>query len=145
MENLNTQTNNRIKRQPGREIITVLIVDKKQVNTVLEKNISSFGNRVIVAECYRHAIQAATSTRNDLITINMSLTGRDGIQMISRIKEVVGAYNVVSTDTDEYEIGEKNKKQQTLYYIKKPLEVNEVQDLLESISRRKMFSASLPN
>ena len=65
--------------------------------------------------------------------------------MISRIKEVVGAYNVVSTDSDDYEIGQKNKKQQTLYYIKKPLEVNEIQSLLESISRRRMFSASLPN
>ena len=145
MENLNTQTNKRINRQPGREIITVLIVDKKQVNTVLEKNISSFGNRVIVAECYRHAIQAATNTRNDLITINMSLTGRDSIQMISKIKEVVGAYNVVSTDTGEYEIRSKDKKQQILYYIKKPLEVNEIQSLLEGISRRKIFSAPLPN
>jgi len=145
MENLNTQTSKRIKRQPGREIITVLIVDKKQVNTVLEKNISSFGNRVIIAECYRHAIQAATSTRNDLITINMSLSGRDGIQMISRIKEAVGAYNVVSTDTDEYVSSQKDKRQQILYYIKKPLEVNEIQSLLESISSRKIFSAQLPN
>lgn len=145
MENLQTQTGNRIKKQPGREIVTVLIVDKKQVDTVLEKDLSSFGNRVVVAECYRHAIQAATNTRNDLITINMRLAARDGIQMISRIKDAVGAHNMISTDTAEDDTGKKDRKKQTLYYIKKPLEVNEIQSLLESISRRKIFSAQLPN
>ena len=143
METSNTQTNSKMNRQPGREKMTVLIVDEKQVNTVLEKDIMSFGNRVIVAECYRYAIQAATNTRNDLITINMHLTGRDGIQMISKIKEVVGASNVVSTDTDKIETGRKEK--QILYYIKKTLEVNEIQSILEQISRKKIFSAPLPN
>lgn len=129
--------------QPGREKLTVLIVDEKQVNTVLEKDIMSFGNRVIVAECYRYAIQAATNTRNDLITINMNLPGRDGIQMISKIKEVVGASNVVSTDTDDIDADQKEK--QILYYIKKTLEVNEIQSILEHISRKKIFNAPLPN
>ncbi len=145
MEALNTQTNKKVNRQTGREKITVLIVDKKQVNTVLEQNIMSFGNRVIVAECYRHAIQAATNTRNDLITISMNLPERDGIQMISRIKEVVGAYNVVSTDVYDDDTGQKEKEQQILYYIKKPLEVNDIQRILERISRKKMFSAQMPN
>ena len=143
MKTLNTQTNSKMNRQPGREKLTVLIVDEKQVNTVLEKDIMSFGNRVIVAECYRYAIQAATNTRNDLITINMNLKGRDGIQMISRIKEVVGASNVVSTDPDDMDTDRKEK--QILYYIKKTLEVNEIQSILEHISRKKIFSASLPN
>lgn len=145
METLNTQTNNKVKEQSIREKLTVLIVDEKQVNTVLEQNIASFGNRVVVAECYRHAIQAATNTRNDLITINMNLPGRDGIQMISKIKKVVGAYNVVSTDEDDYDMSPKEKEKQILYYIKKILEVNDIQSLLEQISRKKIFSAPLPN
>jgi DNA-binding NtrC family response regulator len=144
METLNTQINKKINRQEGRERLTLLIVDKNQVNTVLEKDIMSFGNRVIVAECHRYAIQAATNTRNDLITINMNLPGRDGIQMISKIKEVVGASNVVSTDTDEYGTGQKQKEKQVLYYIKKPLEVNDIQSILGHISRKK-FSSPLPN
>ena len=145
METLNIQTKNQKNKQARREILTVLMVDKKQVDTVLEKNIMSFGNRVIVAECYRHAIQAATNSRNDLITINMNLPGRDGIQMISRIKEVVGASNVVSTDTDDYDLGQKVKEKQILYYIKKPLEVNDIQSILEHITRKKIFSTPMPN
>ena len=144
METLNTRTTtNKINKHAGREKITVLIVDKKQVNTVLEHNIMSFGNRVIVAECHSHAIQAATNTFNDLITISMNLSGRDSIQMISRIKEVVGAYNVVSTEIDDFEMEQREK--QVLYYIKKPLEVNEIQSILEQISRKKLFSAPLYN
>ena len=143
METLNTLTNNRSYKQPARERLTLLIVDKKQVNTVLEKNIMSFGNKVIVAECYRHAIQAATNTRNDLITINMNLWGRDGIQMISKIKEVVGAHNVVSTYAEDHGMGHKEK--QILYYIKRPLEVNEIQSILEHISRKKIFGSPMPN
>lgn len=145
METLNTQSNNKSYKRPGRERLTLLIVDKKQVNTVLEKNIAGLGNKVIVAECYRHAIQAATNTRNDLITINMNLPGRDSILMISKIKEVVGAYNVVSTYTDYDNTGQKEKGKQILYYIKRPLEVNEIQSILEHISRKKIFSAPMPN
>jgi DNA-binding NtrC family response regulator len=145
MITLNTQTNNKAKNQPGHERLTLLIVDEKQVNSVLEKNITSFGNRVVVAECYRHAIQAATNTRNDLITINMNLPGGDGLQMISRIKKVVGDSNVVSTDTDDYDMNRKEKQKQILYYIKKTLEVNDIQSILEKISRKKIFSSSLPN
>ena len=145
MKTLNTQLKNKSYKQPGRERLTLLIVDKKQVNTVLEKNIMNLGNRVIVAECYSHAIQAATNTRNDLITINMNLTGKDGAHMISKIKEVVGAYNVVSTDGDVHDMSRKEKEKQILYYIKKPLEVNDIQSILEQISRKKMFSAPLPN
>jgi DNA-binding NtrC family response regulator len=145
MITLNTQTNDKSYRQPVRERLTLLIVDKKQVNTVLEKNIMSFGNRVIVAECHRHAIQAATNTRNDLITINMNLPGRDTIQLISKIKEVVGAYNVVSTYSGNHVTGHKEKEKQILYYIKKPLEVNEIQSILEHISQKKIFNAPLPN
>ena len=144
METLNTRMNNKSYKQPAREILTLLIVDKKQINTVLEKNAMSFGNRVIIAECYSHAIQAATNTRSDLITINMNLPGRDGILMISKIKEVVGAYNVVSTYTG-HDTGEKKNERQTLYYIKKPLEVNDIQTILEHISRKKIFNAPLPN
>ena len=145
METLNTQTTDKIKKQPGRESLTLLIVDEKQVNTVLEKNITSFGNRVVVAECYRYAIQAATNTRNDLITINMNLQSRDGLQMISRIKKVVGESNVVSTDTDDFDMSPKEKQKQILYYIKKTLEVNDIQSILEQISRKKIFSSPVPN
>ena len=145
METINTHTNTKRKIQAGREKLTLLIIDKKQVNTVLEKNIMSLGNRVIVAECYSHAIQAATNTRNDLITINMNLSGKDGAHMISKIKEVVGAYNVVSTDGDVLDINRKEKEKQILYYIKKPLEVNDIQSILEQISQKKIFSAPLPN
>ena len=42
-------------------------------------------------------------------------------------------------------MGQKEKDQKTLYYIKKPLEVNEIQSLLESISQKKIFSAPMPN
>jgi DNA-binding NtrC family response regulator len=145
MKTLNTQTTDKIKKQPGRESLTLLIVDEKQVNTVLEKNITSFGNRVVVAECYMYAIQAATNTHNDLITINMNLQSRDGLQMISRIKKVVGDSNVVSTDTDDYHMSRKEKQKQILYYIKKTLEVNDIQSILEQISRKKIFSAPVPN
>jgi DNA-binding NtrC family response regulator len=145
METLNTHTDSKIRKQPGVEKFTVLIVDKKQVNTVLEQDIMSFGDRVIVAECYSHAIQAATSTRNDLITISMNLPNRDGIQMISKIKKVVGDYNIVSTDTGDYGRGTKEIEKQILYYIKKPLEVNDIQSLLEQVSRKKIFNASTPN
>ena len=147
LKNMRTQntinTDNKINRQAGRDKLTVLLVDQKHVNTVLEKDIMSFGNRVIVAECYRHAIQAVTRTHNDLITINMNLTDSAVIQMISRIKEVVGAFNVVSTDTNENDTnGEENK---TLYYIKKSLEVDDIQSILEQIARKKIYRALLPN
>lgn len=145
METINTQSSNKIKTQARREKLTLLIIDKKQVNTVLEKNIMYLGNRVIIAECYRHAIQAATNTRNDLITINMNLSGKDSAQMISKIKEVVGAYNVVSTDIDDYHMEQKEKENQILYYIKKPLEVNDIQSILEQISQKKIFCTPLPN
>jgi len=145
MTALNTQTKNRMDTRAELEKLTVLIVDKKQVDSVLEKNIMSFGDRVIVAECYRHAIQAATNTRNDLITINMNLPGRDGIQILSKIKEVVGSYNVVSTDPYDYDTGHEKREQQTLYYIKKTLEVNDIQSILEHISRRKIFCSPVPN
>lgn len=145
METINTQTNNKIKKQAKREKLTLLIIDKKQVNTVLEKKIMNLGNRVIVAECYSHAIQAATNTRNDLITINMNLSGNDRAHMISKIKEVVGAYNVVSTDGDVYDMSREQKEKQILYYIKKPLEVNDIQSILEQVSRKKTFSAPMPN
>ena len=145
METLKARIKNDTNKQVGREKLTVLIVDKKQVNTVLEQNIMDFGNKVIVAECYSFAIQAATKTRTDLITINMNLPCRDGIKMVSKIKEVVGASNVVSTDRSNYDIGQKVKDQQILYYIVKPLEVNEIQSILEHISRKKFFSDSMPN
>ena len=145
MENLNNQTDSKMSKQPGRERLTVLIVDKKQINNVLEQDILSFGNRVIIAECYRYAIQAATNTRNDLITISMNLPDRDGIQMISDIKKVVGAYNIVSTDTDDSRTLRKEKEKQILYYIKKPLEVNDIKSILEQVSRKKVFCASTPN
>lgn len=145
MITLNTQPNYKIKRQAGHEKITVLIVDKKQVNTVLEKNIMSLGNRVIIAECYRYAIQAATNTRNDLITINMNLSDTDCIQMISKIKEVVGAHNIVSTDTNVYGIGNKEREKQILYYVKNTLDVDEIQSILEHIAQKKIFSAQIPN
>ena len=145
MQTLNTQIKNKKNIPVRREQLTVLIVDKKQVDTVLEKDLKSFGKRVIVAECYKHAIQAATNTRNDLITISMNLSPSDGIQMISKIKEVVGASNVVSTDTNVYEMGQKEKEQQILYYIKKSLEVNDIQSILERISRKKIFSTAMYN
>ena len=75
----------------------------------------------------------------------MNLPGRDSILMISKIKEVVGAYNVVSTYTDYDNTGQKEKGKQILYYIKRPLEVNEIQSILEHISRKKIFSAPMPN
>ena len=103
----------------------------------------SFGNRVIIAECYRHAIQAVTRTHNDLITINMNLSDSAMIQMISRIKEVVGAYNVVSTDTFENDTGSKENK--ILYYIKKSLEVGDIQSILEQIARKRIYRALIPN
>lgn len=145
MITLNTQPNYKINRQARHEKITVLIVDKKQVNTVLEKNIMSLGNRVIIAECHRYAIQAATNTLNDLITINMNLSDAGCIQMISKIKEVVGAHNIVSTDTNVYGIGKKEREKQILYYVKKPLDVNEIQSVLEHIAHKKIFSARIPN
>lgn len=145
METLSTQTSKKITKQAGRERLTLLIVDKKQVDTVLEKNIISLGNKVIIAECYRYAIQAATNTRNDLITINMNITERDGLQIISKIKEVVGDSNVVSTDTDDHVMGRKEKEKQILYYIKKTLEVNDIQSILEHISRKKIFRAPMPS
>ena len=147
LKNMRTQntinTDNKINRQAGRDKLTVLLVDQKHVNTVLEKDIMSFGNRVIVAECYRYAIQAVTRTHNDLITINMNLTDSAVIQMISRIKEVVGAYNVVSTDTNENDTNREENK--TLYYIKKSLEVDDIQSILEQIARKKIYRSLLPN
>lgn len=145
MENLNTQIKKNKNKQAGREKLTLLIVDKKQVDTVLEKDVMSFGNRVVVAECNRYAIQAATNSRNDLITINMNLPTRDGSQIISKIKEVVGAYNVVSTDTNDSNTGQRAREKQILYYIKKPLEVNEIQSILEQITRKKILCNPLPN
>lgn len=122
------------------------MVDKKQVNTVLEKDIMGFGNRVVIAECYRHAIQAATNTRSDLITINMNFRDRDGKEVISKIKEVVGSANVVSMLQKNGESTDQNvKEKRIIYYIVKSLDVNEIQSILEHISCKKIFNKSMPN
>ena len=75
----------------------------------------------------------------------MNLPNRDGIQMISDIKKVVGANNIVSTDTGDSRTQRKEKEKQILYYIKKTLEVNDIKSILEQVSRKKIFIASMPN
>ncbi len=145
MENLNTRTNKVINSQAVKEKITVLMVDNKQIDTVLENNIMTLGNRVIVAECYRNAIQAATNTESDLITISMNLSGQDSSRLISKIKKVVGASNVVSSDMFEDDTGRNKENQQILYYVVKPLEVNDIQSILGHISNRKMGVYCLPH
>ena len=65
--------------------------------------------------------------------------------MISDIKKVVGANNIVSTDTGDSRTRRKEKEKQILYYIKKTLEVNDIKSILEQVSRKKIFIASMPN
>ena len=145
MDNLNTQTRQVENIPIGKESVTLLMVDKKQIDSVLEKNIMSFGSRVIVAECYRHAIEAATNTKSDLITINMNLLGIDRSRLISKFKEVVGDSNFISSDMFEDEVDQKKKNQKILYYVVKPLEVNQIQSILAHISKKKMSRDYLPN
>ena len=114
--------------------LTVLIVEKKEAGSVLEKNISRLGHNVLIAECYSDAMQKAVEDHCDLIVMDIDLPDWDGVKIISRIKELVGEINIVTmTDNNNREREQSVRDQRILYYAVKPLEFSEIRSILNHI------------
>jgi len=139
MEHMNDSIEYQAQGQEGHERLTVLLVDKREMSTVLEKDISRLGHKVVVAECYSEALQKVTEARCDLIVLDMNLPDGDGIEIISKIRELAGDVNVVTmTDTNSRDIEQRAREQRIIYHIVKPLEFNEVRSIIDHLSRKKI-------
>src|SRR5689334_10627354 len=76
-------------RRSGRlaEPVTVLVVDDEPLNIdLLEQELGAAGYCVVAARSGEEALQAAASTRPDLVLLDVMMPGLDGYAVCKRLK-----------------------------------------------------------
>jgi len=134
----NTQKKIEIEKLDEKENLTVLIVDEREAGNILERDIAHLGHRVFLAECYSDALQKVSENHCDLIVMDIDLPDGNGIEIISRIRELVGDINIVTmTDSNNREMEQGVRDQRILYYAVKPLEFKEIHSIIDHLLSKK--------
>jgi CheY-like chemotaxis protein len=114
----------------GRKILVV--DDERDILSLLQHHLSTQGYQVITATTGAQAIAKAISEKPDLITLDLLLPDRHGLDVLRELKErpqttriPVVVLSVAQDETDGYRLG-------ALDYIVKPVDENQ---LLETISQ----------
>ncbi|MGD9157456.1 MAG: response regulator [Desulfobacteraceae bacterium] len=138
MGNSDTIMKTEINNEADRDKLTILIVDKKETGSDLEKDIERLGHRVLIAGNYTEALQKLSKTRFDLVVLDVDLTDGGRIKIISKIRTLADDVNIVTmTNNNNREREQEIRDQRILYYAVKPLEFDEIRSIIDHISLKK--------
>ena len=131
-----------MNEQKNYETLSVLIIDNIDECSILEKYIKDLGYRVVAVESYSDALKKVKKIDFDLIVMDMNLSGDDWINIVFKIREIVGEANIVMmSDSNTLDIELSVREQRVMYYIVKPLELCEIKSIMEYLSQKKLSKA----
>ena len=137
MSNSNTEKKMETSVPEKEKKLTVLIVDKKEARSFLEKNIIRLGHKVIGAEDYNDAMKKISRSKCNLIIMDIDLPYWDGEEIIKTIKEMVEDINIVTmTENNNREREQRIRNHRVLYYAVKPVEFSEISSILDHLSNK---------
>jgi CheY-like chemotaxis protein len=130
---------------------TILVVeDCEDVRRMLTVLLESEHFRVLEAATGAEALKAINSGRPDLILMDLALPGFDGLETIRRIRKIDGFQNtpiIVLTAYSGPSIHETARRAGTNYLMTKPIDFDELQELLKQIlfdgNRSQKYSRSV--
>ena len=124
-------------KRVGNEMRRILIVeDYEDVRRMLKILLESEHFRVLEAGSGAEALHLIRSGRPDVILMDLALPGFDGLETIRRIRQIDGFQNtpiIVVTAYTGQSIYETAFRAGTTYFMSKPVDFDELAELLEGI------------
>ena len=135
----------------SKDIRTILVAeDYEDVRGMLKILLESEDFHVLEASTGAQALTAVKTGRPDVILMDLALPGIDGFETIRRIRKIEGFQNtpiIVITAYSGQSIYETARRAGTNYFMAKPIDFDELADLLKQIlddgnSRSKKYKRS---
>jgi CheY-like chemotaxis protein len=121
----------------GKDMRTILVVeDYEDVRGMLKILLESEDFHVLEAATGAEAITAVKNRRPDVILMDLALPGFDGFETIRRIRKIDGFQNtpiIILTAYSGQSIYETARRAGTNYLMAKPIDFDELADLLKQI------------
>jgi len=117
----------------------LLVEDEVSVARVIGQEIEALGHSVNTAYTGQDALKKVTKTRFDLILLDIFLPDCKGHELISKFKEAqpdMGIVTMTGYNTKELEL--EVRQQRIIYYMVKPFRIEEMKEILDYISKKKV-------
>lgn len=112
----------------------LIIDDQPGVRKLLEEVLSMEGYSINLASNGTQAMELISSTRPDLVLMDVKMPGINGLELLKVLKEKATQINVIMmTACIEQEIIEEAKKYGVEHYINKPFDLEEVCSILKQV------------
>jgi DNA-binding NtrC family response regulator len=114
---------------------TILIADDDQaIRRTLELHLTQEGYRVVIAANGQEAVELAQAKNVDLMLLDLRLSGMDGFEVLTRIKEQRPSLPVVMvTAYDDMQTAIKSIRLGAIDHLGKPVDLDHLDEVIEKI------------
>ncbi|MCP4024065.1 MAG: response regulator [Desulfobacteraceae bacterium] len=115
----------------------LIIEDTQQVSRFLKRKIETWGHKVTVAATGQDALEVVKMTMFDLILVDIFLPDTVAYDLIPKLKQGWSGMKIITmTGYSTKEVEEKVRSLGILYYMVKPVDLNELESILSHLTKR---------
>jgi len=118
----------------------ILIVgNTEQVSKLLKLKIEQLGHEATVATTGHAALKITRNQMFDLILLDIFLPDTVAYDLIPKLKYEWSGLNIITmTGHSSKEVEEKVRRQGILYYMVKPIELNELENIIHHLNKKSL-------
>jgi two-component system KDP operon response regulator KdpE len=125
---------------PARAAKILIVDDEPQIRTLLRRALSRAGYRVIEAANAREALAAKRIDRPELILLDLGLPDRDGLELVTTLKQAPGCRLIVVSAREQTEEKVAALDLGADDYVTKPFDVDELLARIRASLRLRLAS-----
>ncbi len=117
----------------------LIIEDTEQVSRFLKVKIEKLGHEATVAATGHDALKINKDKMFDLILLDIFLPDTIAYDLIPKLKHEWSGLNIITmTGHSSKEVEEKVRRQGILYYMVKPIDLNELENIIHHLNKKQL-------
>jgi two-component system response regulator (stage 0 sporulation protein F) len=117
--------------------VILVVDDRPGIRRLLQEVLQDAEYRVITAAGGREALDIVEQTHVDLVLLDMKMSGMDGLETLTRMKECAsGTVILIMTAYEELEVLTEARRRGAAGYISKPFDIEELKDIIARSLRK---------